>query len=363
MESNKVCNLYQSENSPNYIIEYRGNFKEQIDKVSYACGDVINERLGIISVPDDKILQLRIDVPAILFIEYRSVFILQDTQVNNVDKINEIKINQYLGLNGRGVLVGMVDSGIDYLNNEFIREDGTSRIESIWDQNAKANSSNPNIYTGVVYSNEEINNAIKAFKKGEDPYLVVPQRDEIYHGSKMASIIGGRGYSEGLGGVASDCNFVVVKLLESFSYKNTLKENGIRDVAVYNDVEILTAIKYLWEYAVAVQKPMVIYIGVGSTSGNHSGNSMLSTYITRVAEKRGMVIVCGVGNEGDKEGHASGTIKSIGEINDVELLIPKEIKTLSFEVWVRRPDIMAVNIITPYGESSGFIEPKVERIA
>ncbi|MGL5351792.1 MAG: S8 family peptidase, partial [Clostridium sp.] len=361
MEKNRVCSGYQSDNSPNYIIEYRGDFKSQIDKVNYACGDIINERLGIISVADEDLEKLRKDVPAIRFIQYRTIFILQNTQPSNVDKINEIKLNQYLDLNGRGVLVGMVDSGIDYLNNEFIREDGTSRIESIWDQSAKTNNSNSKVHTGDTFSNEDINRAIKASKNGEDPYLIVPQKDEVYHGSKMAAIIGGRGYAEGLGGVASDCNFVVVKLLESLSYKKILSENGIINVPVYNDVEILTAIKYLLEYAVKVQKPMVIYIGVGSTSGNHSGNSILSTYITGVGEKKGIVIVSGVGNEGNSEGHASGQIKSLGETSKAELLIPKIIKNLSFEMWVRRPDIMAINITTPYGESSGFLYPKVNR--
>lgn len=361
MDNNKTCNKYQEENSPNYIIEYRGDFKGQIDKVSYACGDIINERLGVISVADEYLDQIRKDVPAIWFIQYRSIFILQDIEVNNVDKINEIKLNQYLGLNGRGVLVGMVDSGIDYLNNEFIREDGTSRILSIWDQTAKNKHSNDFVYTGDTYTNEEINSAINASKKGEDPYLIVPQKDDIYHGSKMAAIIGGRGNTVGVGGVASDCDFVVVKLLESLSYKKTLEQNGIRNVPVYNDVEVLTAIKYLSEYALKVKRPMVIYIGVGSTSGNHAGGNILSNYITGVAEKKGIVVVSGVGNEGSAEGHASGVIKSVGEVSTVELFIPKITKELKFEIWVRRPNIMSVNIITPYGESSGFVYPKVDR--
>lgn len=288
---------------------------------------------------------------------------LQDINVNSVDTINEIKINPYLRLNGRGVIVGMVDSGIDYLNNEFIREDGTSRILSIWDQTAKSKDSNKEVYTGNTYNNEEINNAILAFKRGEDPYLIVPQKDEIYHGSKMAGIIGGRGYTKEVEGVASDCDYVVVKLLESYSYRNILKGNGILNTPVYNDVEVLTAINYLQNYALKVNRPMVIYIGVGSTGGNHSGTNLISTFITKIAERRGMVMVAGVGNEGDTQGHASGIINSVGEIGVMEVLIPRDMNELSFQIWVRRPDIMSVNITTPYGESSGYIYPKTIRTA
>lgn len=363
MENNKVCNKYQDENSSNYLIEYRGNFKEQIDKVDYACGDIIDERLGIISVNDEYLERLRKDVPAIKFIEYRSVHVLQDIAVNDTDKIHEIKSNQYLRLNGRGVLVGMVDSGIDYLNNEFIREDGTSRILSIWDQTATTKNNDHNVHTGATYTNEEINNAINAFKRGEDPYLIVPQKDEVYHGTRMAGIVGGRGYNKEIEGVANDCDFVVVKLLESNSFKKMLAENGILNTPVYNNSEVLTAINYLQKYALKVNRPMVIYIGVGSTRGNHSGTNMISVFITKIAERKGMVMVAGVGNEGDTEGHASGILNEIGEIGVMELFIPREINLLSFQIWVRRPDIMSVNITTPYGESSGFIYPKTMRIA
>lgn len=68
----------------------------------------------------------------ILYINPRSKYVLQEVSPSSVDNINAIKINPYLDLNGRGVLIGMVDSGIEYLNEEFIREDDTSRIVSLW---------------------------------------------------------------------------------------------------------------------------------------------------------------------------------------------------------------------------------------
>ena len=130
----RYCNSYYDPNMGSYLIEYRGNFKEQIDKVSYACGDIFTERIGVVSVKPENIDQLLIDVPAIVFFDFRTMFVLQQTSPSNVDNINNIKINPYLNLTGRGVLIGIVDTGINYLNQEFIREDGTSRIINIWDQ-------------------------------------------------------------------------------------------------------------------------------------------------------------------------------------------------------------------------------------
>ncbi|NKF07263.1 S8 family peptidase [Clostridium gasigenes] len=357
-----VCPNYLDENSPDFLVEYRGPFKEEIDKVTYACGDIITNTLAVISVPYEYLDILRKDVPSIVFVENRSIYVLQDVSVNYVDNINEIKLNPYLGLNGRGVLIGMVDSGIDYLNNEFIREDGKSRILNIWDQSAPVNYSNKNVYIGDTYDNDKINEAINGSKRGEDPYAIVPTRDEVDHGTKMAGIIGGRGYNEDIRGVASDSDFVIVKLFESLNYKRVLKENGILDVPVYNNVEVLAGIEYLRSYAEHAKKPMVIYIGVGTTAGSHSGNNIMSTYLNVIAAERGLAIVTGVGNEGDAEGHASGNIKAVDDVALVELSIPRVLKELSFDVWIRKPDIMSINIRTPYGEMSGFIDAKIKRI-
>ena len=62
------------------------------------------------------------------------------------------------------------------------------------------------------------------------------------------------------------------------------------------------------------------------------------------------------------EGHASGTIKDVDDVALIELSIPRVLKELSFDVWIRKPDIMSINISTPYGEMSGFIDAKIKRI-
>lgn len=216
-------------------------------------------------------MRLLSEVKSIIFLEPRSTYVLQDISPNDVDEIYVIKGNPYLNLLGTGVLVGLVDTGIDYLNEEFIREDGLTTTQSIWDQTI-LNGINENVYIGDIFTSDEINRAISLSKANGDPYSIVPPRDTLGHGSKMASIVGARGYNNNVKGIASDCEFVVVKLLESLNFKKVLRENSLEDKNLYNSSEILAGIDYLKNYSLKVKKPMVICIGVGTTEGSHDGN-------------------------------------------------------------------------------------------
>lgn len=357
----KECNLYY-EDSPSFLVEYRGNLKEEIDKISYACGDIITSTIGVISTPYQYLEQLVRDVPSITYIDPRSMYVLQDISPSNVDNINNTKINPYLNLSGSGVLIGMVDTGIDYLNEEFKREDGTSRIMNIWDQTIQVRK-DKSVYIGDTYSNEEINNAINAYKNGGNPYEIVPSKDDIGHGTKIAGVIGARGYNAQYQGVAQDSDYVVVKLFESVNFGNRLKANGIEYNPVYNDSEVLAGIEYLKNYSIKAKRPMVIYIGVGTTEGSHDGKNLMSKYLTSISGGRGIVIVAGVGNEGAAEGHASGHIENLGDIATVELKIPREIKYFSFNIWVQKPNRATLNVISPTGEESKFIKIVRNRLA
>ena len=360
MPNLKKCNLYYGD-SPDYLVEYRGNFQEEIDKISYACGNIITNTIGVVSTSPQYFDQLLKDVPSIIFVDPRSKYVLQDISPSSVDNINAIKINPYLDLNGRGVLVGMVDTGIDYVNEEFIREDDTSRVASIWDQTIQ-DTSDQSVYIGKTYSNQEINNAINAYRNKKDPYAIVPSKDDIGHGTEMAGIIGAKGYNKEFQGVSPSCEFVIVKLFESINYKNELIANGVKYTPVYNSSEILSGIEYLKNFSIKANKPMVIYLGIGTSEGSHDGNNLISRYLTSVGTIRGIVLVAGVGNEGAAEGHASGYIQAVGDIVTVELKIPREIKYFSFNIWVLKPNRASLNVISPNGESSNFIKAKSNKI-
>jgi subtilisin family serine protease len=350
------CSLYYDPDAITHLIEYKGDFKGQIENVNYACGAEITESIGLVCVKSNDIEKLRRDVTSIVFFDFRPIQVLQDISPSSVDNINNIKINPYLNLTGKDVLVGIVDTGIDYLNEEFILEDGTSRIVNIWDQTIRRKDTDKrDLYIGETYSNEQINEAIKASKNSRNPYDIVPTKDEIGHGTKVAGVIGARGYNSQFQGVAIDCKFVIVKLMENENFKKQLQVNGVAQVPVYNNTEVATAIEYLKKIFKDLKKPMVILIGVGGTEGSHDGLNLLSRYLTSVGNIRGICLIAGVGNEGAAQGHASGNIEKEGESKIVEINIPKILKYFSMRIWVQMPNRASINVISPTGESSKVI--------
>ncbi|WP_423243771.1 S8 family peptidase [Clostridium perfringens] len=352
------CPNFLSEDSPDYLVEYRGNLKEELEKIPYACGDAITDTLGVVSTPPQYLKQLRKDVPSILYIQTRVPYVLQEVSPQETDNIATVVNNPYLGLDGSDVIVGIVDTGIDYLNKEFMREDDTSRILTIWDQKS-TKKPNDSVYVGSIFTNEDINNAIKSKTDGKNPYDIVDSRDEIGHGTKLASIIGARGYNRNIKGIAPNCDFAIVKLLTSLSYEKAFRENGIEDVPVYNEAEIIAGIEYLKNYAFSVKRPLVICLAIGCTEASHDGRGLFSRYLTTIGSIRGVAVVAGVGNEGSAQGHASGVIELENSIEKVELSIPREIKNFNLAFWIQRPNIVSLNIKSPSGEESSFIDAKI----
>ncbi|NLL30487.1 MAG: S8 family serine peptidase, partial [Clostridiales bacterium] len=253
------CYLFFDPSVGNFLIEYRGPFIEEIARVDYACGVAINETFGVIAVSENDIDRLRRDVPSIVFIDIRTMLVLQEISPSFVDNINNIKLNPYLDLTGRGVIVGIIDTGINYLNPEFIREDGTSRIISLWDQNIRSDEfqDDYNMYIGKVFTNEQINSAIQANRNNQDPFTIVPSRDEVGHGTKVAGIIGARGENPDLEGVANRCDFVIVKLFQSTNFQRLIRENNMDPPPVYNMSELFTALEFLRNEFLRLKRPMV----------------------------------------------------------------------------------------------------------
>ncbi len=368
MAYSEICDPFvNGENKYEYLVEYRGDIIADMEKVDYACAYIINYKLAIVSVLDDRIDELTQDIPSILLVNLRSMFVLEGINANNTSNINVIKLNPYLGLTGSGVLIGIVDTGIDYMNKEFIREDDTTRIEVIWDQTinyfdetkVKSNINYNTVYGGKLFFEDDINAAIKAARNGQNPYDIVPVKDEIGHGTNIAGIVGARGYDSEVQGIAQDCNFVVVKLRQSEVYKRELRENLITNVPVYNNSAILSGIEYLKQYALYKRKPIVIVSAVGTTEYSHDGNDLFSRYVNQVSNTRGIIVISGCGNEGAAEGHASGYLNNEGDILTKDLNIPREMKNLNFRIWVRRPNKMGLSVISPSGQDSGFSQPKI----
>jgi subtilisin family serine protease len=101
--------------------------------------------------------------------------------------IGAVQRNPYLNLNGRGIIIGMIDTGIDYQHQTFLFKDGTTRILSIWDQSIQEGTPPDHFTFGTEYSREIINLALTS----ENPFSIVPSIDADGHGTAISSIAAG----------------------------------------------------------------------------------------------------------------------------------------------------------------------------
>lgn len=253
-----------------------------------------------------------------------------------------------LALKGSGVIIGLIDTGIRYQETVFRREDGSTRIVSIWDQTIQTGEPPEGFLYGTEYRREEIDRALAS----ESPLTVVPTTDTDGHGTGLASAAAGSLLEQGLvfRGAAPEADIAVVKLKGAKTY---LRDYYLIDdgAAAYQENDIMEAVKYLQQMAVAFSRPVVIVLGLGTNMGSHEGTSALDTYLNIVAERRSrVVVVCG-GNEGDKEHHYESVMPGSAEIR-----VEEEMKGFCMELWGSLPDAYAVQIRSPGGEVSPVID-------
>lgn len=358
IEPQNCTDMFRHPDYQHFLVEYRGDILGETSKYSYLCAAILNDKYAVIAIKPSDLSRLQKDIPSVIFIKFRTMNVLQQISYLDASNISNIKINPYLSLNGRGVLVGIVDTGIDYLNKEFIKEDDTTRIVSLWDQSLPTDISK-NVYIGSTFSREDINSAITLSKQGGDPYSIVPSRDENGHGTHIASIVGARGYDRSIEGVANDCEFVIVKLFPSPNFTKINADNGINGVLIYTPTEIVAGIEYISRIANSQGRPAVIILSTGSTEESHDGNIIFTRYLNSISSSRSTAIVCGFGNQGTSNGHVSGILNNLGETKTSELSISREMKSLRFRVWIRKPAKAAINVISPSGQNSQFIIPKI----
>ena len=348
-----------------YLVEYVGRLeKETIDKQDMYLF-MINEEYAAVYIKANIINnyedtnEIKILVNqyfgsenfAIVFVLPPEVYTLQEVSAIQASNVALLQTDLALNLKGKGVVVGIIDTGIDYLNDEFKDENGNTRINKIWDQTIGFNNTNNNLVLGSIYDKEQINEAIGVYNRGGNPYEIVPSKDEIGHGTNMAGVVGAAGKNPMLRGVAPECEFAIVKILPS----EYLKKNFEVEIPAYSITSIFLAIEYLRSYLSSSGKPMVILLPLGTNVGNHKGTHILDNYISSVSSNVGIVVVTGSGNQGIEDLHTSGIIKNKGEFSYIEMIVAQKQKVLYMEIWVGLPNIVEVNIISPSGVDTGYI--------
>lgn len=249
------------------------------------------------------------------------------------------------GLTGKGILVGIVDSGVDYFHPDFRNEDGSTRILRLWDQSVAGNPPE-NYVSGTEYTKEEIDEALTL---GEtEGRRLVPSGDFSGHGTAVLGIAAGNGRaSEGVNrGVAYRSDLLVVKM------------GNPRENSFPRTTELMEGIDYLIRQAVKMRKPIVINVSFGNNYGSHRGDSLLENYIDTVAAMGRTVIVTGTGNNGSQPWHAGGILQQ-GKTEEIQLAVGAFEPTLNVQLWKDYEDEMEIYLESPSGERIG---PLYERL-
>lgn len=237
-------------------------------------------------------------------------------------------------LTGRGTLVAVIDSGIDYTHPDFRNEDGTTRILALWDQTIPGQP--PEGYRiGTEYTQERINEALNE----ANPLSAVPSVDTSTHGTHVAGIAAGNGRASGgrQRGVATQAQLLIVKL-------------GVpRTNSFPRTSELIQAVDYVIRKGRALGMPVAVNISFGNTYGSHDGTSLLETYLDGVAGIWKNVIVVGTGNEGTTAGHTQGVVAA-GERQQVMLAVSPYESTVNVQLWKNYADEFRLWLTAPSGD-------------
>ena len=271
---------------------------------------------------------------------------LLDMDVMNQAGISQVQYYPTLNVAGEGIMIGFVDTGIDYTNPVFRKLDGSTRIAGIWDQTIQDGSVPDGFAYGSEYTEEMLNQALQS----EDPKVIVPSEDTITHGTFVASLACGSGNAENkFLGAAPESTIAMVKLKPAKRYLRDFY--AIAGEAVcYQENDIMLGIRYLRNLAQRYRMPLVICLAVGTSFGGHNGNNSLDFMLQIYANSSNQIIVSGTGNEANQRHHYQGKIEALTERREIEFQVGTGVDAFSMELWAELPNLIAVSVISPSGE-------------
>lgn len=342
-----------SEDYADFIIEIGFRENEARQEYKDLCIQDIGYKFSAIYYPLSEINPISVGEDT--YIAIPKLFGLMDTSA--VEATGALRLQRVRGtsLTGNGVIVGFIDTGIDYTNDIFKNVTGRTRILSIWDQSDQSGTHPQGIEFGSEYTREDIDRALQS----ENPYSIVPTKDTQGHGTFMAGVAcGSEDVENNFIGAANESQIAVVKLKKAKKYLRDfyLIEENVQDV--YQENDIMQAVTYLRNLSRRESKPLVLVLGLGTGSGQRSGGSALSQQLNDLGEMIGCCVVTCAGNEGNARLHYKGSVLN-KEYEDVELRVGEGTNGFTMELWGNSPDIISVAFISPSGEMISMIPARV----
>lgn len=303
--------------------------QNKIDSELFKISWLLNEYAIITTTK--KIIEELAEIPEVEFIEKPKRIFYERAISQATSCIVPMKREPY-GLLGTGVIVGILDSGIDYRNYEFRNKDGTTRILALWDQTIEGRP--PQGYgDGTEYIEAQINEALQQEVRNQSAAIssAVPSIDNTSHGTEVASI------AVGTNGVAPKADILVVKL-------------GIqKEKSFPRTTELMQGLDYLVRKAIEYKKPLAVNISFGNAYGAHDGSSLLERYIDSIANLWKVCICVGAGNEGSAAGHVSGSVVPY-QIERVEFAVDRREFAFDLQLWKFYEDVFDIALVAPNGE-------------
>lgn len=312
------------------IVKYHGSL-DRLREQNIVVEELI-AGYAILTVPETLVDAVS-ESPEIEYVEKPKRFYYQQTDPDSASCFPPVTRRTPF-LNGRGVLLAVLDSGITWDLEVFRKADGSTRIRYLWDQTIPGNP--PEGFSmGTEYTEEEINAALNMSVL--ERYRLIPSRDLTGHGTAVAGIAAGRSADGLYTGAAPEAGLIVVKL-------GLPREEGFP-----RTTEIMRGVTYALRKAGQLNMPLVINLSFGNSYGSHDGSSLLERFLDNASEIGRTVICVGSGNEGAARGHFAGNITRDSR---VELAVGNYERSLNIQLWKNYSDVFRIRLQSPGGEEA-----------
>ncbi len=313
------------------IVKYSGDIMRLARENPQIRVDELSNEYAVLNVPESAMGEVA-DAVEVEYVEKPKRLYFAVREGKQASCITPLQSARY-NLTGQGVIVAVLDSGIDYSHPDFRNADGSTRILALYDETLDRE-----------FTAEQINEAINAPNERER-FRLVPSRDTSGHGTHVAGIAAGNGRaSAGVNrGVAYESSLLVVKL-------GTAEPDGFP-----RTTQLMRALDYVVEKALQLKMPMAVNMSFGNNYGSHSGTALLESYINDMSNYWKTVISVGTGNEGAARGHTSGILTQ-GQEREIELGVGVYETALSLQIWKSYVDDYDILLEHPSGRRIGPIQ-------